>query len=514
MARGVYKFEVDWDHDGAYGNANADVTADVMSTSPWTWGRGRAGDSTLTQKSNAGTLSFVLNNSAGKYSSFNTSGALYGKLLPGRRIRVKMGLTSATTLVWSGRLDSIVPDAKLYSITTAKLKAFGVLGTIAAGKARTSRRTDILTSAAIGVVLDDIGWPAGARDINTGQTTMSYWFFGSVKGSGALSELRKVEDTESGWIRESEADEVVFEDRHYRLSGARITSQKTYADDGTAGAILYQDIPQSDPVKGVFNKIIAEAPSQSLASLAVLWTLGATGADSPYIGTGETQRFIAEYPTPSAINQDIGAVWTTSAATTDYTFNTASDGSGTDLVGNLTVSVVKALDMMVISMANGSGDPGGYLTKLQARGTAVQAGAAQKIEEFNQDSIDTYGEREFPIPAKFLPSMQEAVDYARYVLALNKDVSPRMKLRYLANADDAHLTEAFTRGLSDRVTVKSNAGTFLGINEDFFVESEHHDVRDGGAAHWVTLTLSSAEQTGRVIVLDTGPGLDTGMLGY
>ncbi|MCH7852922.1 MAG: hypothetical protein IIB76_01135 [Proteobacteria bacterium] len=44
-------------------------------------------------------------------------------------------------------------------------------------------------------------------------------------------EIGKIEDTEFGLFRESERDDVVFEDRHFRLSGARLTSRKTYSDD-------------------------------------------------------------------------------------------------------------------------------------------------------------------------------------------------------------------------------------------------------------------------------------------
>jgi hypothetical protein len=155
------------------------------------------------------------------------------------------------------------------------------------------------------------------------------------------------------------------------------------------------------------------------------------------------------------------------------------------------------------------------LTLLKARGQPVQDGDDLRVEEFNQASIDKYGDREYPIPAQFLPTSQEAIDYARYVLLLHKDISPRMSISFLASKDSDHLTEGFTRELSDRVTVKSNAATKLGIvSTPMFVERIQHDVSGGGAQHWVTLILSSGEDTAPIIVLDTGPGLDTGILGY
>lgn len=752
MPKPHVRYEVDWDHDLSYSNANSDITGDVPNSKARSWGSGRTGNSILASKAKAGKLVLPLLNTTGLYSSFNSSGSLFGLIKPGRRVRVHLGsraaqLVSASTqslsiadnaamstgdvdwmlagmftldaigsdrsmaskflvtgnqreyrlfydhsslrfrlavsgngtsgtittvdadnlgapsvgtrywivikhdatantitiqvndgtidsaahtaglidstssfylgshntgaaalldgsmgpvafwkgsgavpsaaeltwlynngnlrrhsdlgrtgdgsdlltalvawheldeesgtrvdshgsndltdnnsvlategvtnlLSWSGRLDSIVPAANIGKLPSATLTAFGNLSTWGAGKPRTTRQTNIRTDAAMDKLADDIGWPAGstgARAFETGQTTMPLWFFSSAPGSpsNALQQGQAVEDTELGWFRESERDDVVFEDRHYRLSGARLTSQATYADDGSAGAITYKGIPQQDPIKDVFNRATAEVPTQSLGSLAVLWTLASTGASSPLIGPGETQRFIAEYPTPDAANGDIGAVWTTLVENTDYEANSASDDSGTDLSSSLTISLTKALDIIVIAITNDHASLSAYITLLQARGQPVQSGNAQSVEEFDQDSIDDFGDREFQLRAKFLGTMQEAVDQARYAVALNKDLVPKMKLQVLASKDFAHAREAGIRRLSDRITVESDTATKLGISSrPMFVEAIEHRIT-GGGSHDMILTVSDADSSGgKVIVLDTGPGLDTGILGY
>lgn len=517
MPKPVYKFEVDWDHDDTYGHAQVDITADVPIVRPWSWGAGRSGNSSLSSKSQAGKLVLPLMNRTGKFSSFNTSSPIYGLIKPGRRVRVYMGPTNGVPdqLVWSGRLDNILPAASVSSHPSATLTAFGVLATVAAGRARVERKTTILVSDAVDDVLDSIGFPAGARDINTSQSTMSAWIVKESGKGNALRELFALEDTEFGWIRESKDDEVVFEDRHYRFSGARLTSQKTYADDGTGGAILYQSIPQTDPVKDVYNRITARVPNDGLASLSTLWQTLFVGSDSALIAPGETQIFRAEYPSPTAAVQDVGAVWTTPVATTDYTANTQSDDGGIDLVASIGVSVTKSLDLMTIAMTNNHATLSAYITKNQARGQAVREADVQEVEAFDQDSIDSYGDREWPNKAKYLGTLQEAIDSCRYILSLQKDVSPRMNVSFLASADSAHLTEAYTRFLSDRVTVESHTATQLGlVSEEMFVERIQHHVVNGGAPHRVTLTLSSASAVAKIIVLDTGPGLDTGVLGY
>lgn len=742
MPKPLYKFEVDWDHDELYGNANSDITARVKATKPWSWGTGRAGNSSLTTKAKAGKLLLPLSNTDGIFSSFLTAGALFGKMKAGRRCRVLVGsraaqfaatnseyftagdvldkatgdfsisgwlyadaLTqtgivnkrdrasatnlgyaielqtdgtldflisdgtgvttiSSTTvfsaatwylwiltadrsgnaqfyinagsaegaasitsqngtlanavnfqigagysgsadrffngrmmevqiwdkllsstertwlyhqgngrryadgnrtgdgstirtslsswweldeesgnradahgsstlidtntvldaegitnnLVWSGRLETVVANSEVGRLAEARLTAFGNLAVVAAGKPRSTRAINVRTDVAIGTLLTDIGWPtsAGARDLNTGQTTMDFWFFPVSAKPSAIKEINKIEDTELGWFRESERDDVVFENRHYRLSGARLTSQATYADDGSGGAITYQRIPQEDPVQDVYNRITAKVPNQSLASLATLWTLPSTGANSPLVGPGETQRFLAQYPTPDAVTQDIGAVWTTLAENTDYEANSASDGSGTDLSGSLTLTLTKALDIMVISIKNDHATLSAYITLLQARGQAVQAGDVQELEEFDQTSIDNFGDREYPVSAEFVPNVQEAINQVRYLLANNKDIAPKMSISFLASKDIAHTKEAATRRLSDKLVIISNAATKLGlVSEKVFVERIDHRVTGGGEEHWVDLVLSAADKSGGlVIVLDTGPGTDTGILGY
>ncbi len=748
MAKPQIRFEVDWDHDLLYANANSDITGDVSAQKDWVWSSGRAGNSVLATRSKAGKLVLPLFNDDGLYSSFLSSGALFGLIKPGRRVRVHLGsraaqldkansehlsiadnaslstgnidvsgaqwlwldskasdmsgmgkydaasnqreyllkystsadrfqavkshngtnillitannfgavstgvwifvvwwhdaaadtfnlqindgtvnsasnslgmfdsssafslgsshggasvdpwdgrmgpavfskevwtaaertwlynggnarhysdlgragpgsalltnleawweldeasgirvdshgsndLTDNNTVLdapgltnylsWSGRLDTIVPAAAIGRIQSATLTAFGNLTTWQGGKPRTTRQTNIRTDAAQDKLADDIGWPAastGARAFEVGQETMPFWSFpsGPMAKTNALQQAQDVEDTEMGWFRESERDDVVFEDRHFRLTGARLVSQRSYSDDpADTGAITYKAIPQQDPLKDVFNRITAQVPSQSLASLTTLWTLGQTGSNSPLIGPGETQRFLAEYPTPNAINGDIGAVWTTPDVN-DISANSESGGGGSDLFSDLTIAVIKGLDVMVIALTNGNATTGAFITALKARGQAVQEGDQQSIEEFDQASIDDFGDREFQLRAKFLGSMQEAVDQARYAIALNKDLVPKMKLVIPASKDLAHAKEAGIRRLSDRITVESDGSTKLGIKDlDMFVEAIEHRI-SGGGSHTMTLTVSEASASGgKVIVLDTGPGLDTGILGF
>lgn len=104
------------------------------------------------------------------------------------------------------------------------------LGSIAAGKA----------GAQIGLLLDQMGWPAGLRTLDTGDFYLQQF---DPNGS-ALEHLPKIgEDAERGLVQMSADGKVVFHDRSSMLSttGSHGVSQATYGDGGGA-EIAYEDL--------------------------------------------------------------------------------------------------------------------------------------------------------------------------------------------------------------------------------------------------------------------------------
>ena len=55
-----------------------------------------------------------------------------------------------------------------------------------------------------------------------------------------------------------------------------------------------------------------------------------------------------------------------------------------------------------------------------------------------------------------------------------------------------NIGHALTRDLSDRITVTATGDANLGVNADFFIESEKHQVSAGGQEHTVEWQLSPA----------------------
>ena len=149
MVTTSYALMVDWSGDGDFGDTGEVITDRVLSVE---CERGKDYPSQLTGRSIAGKLVAVLNNESGDYSPFKTDGDLYGNLLPGRlvQLRVAHGTTFAYTFpfifsdtpIWTGYVETINPEVTVGNVKVAKLTAIGSLGLIAQRETKNSLQED------------------------------------------------------------------------------------------------------------------------------------------------------------------------------------------------------------------------------------------------------------------------------------------------------------------------------------------------------------------------------------
>ena len=126
------------------------------------------------------------------------------------------------------------------------------------------------------------------------------------------------------------------------------------------------------------------------------------------------------------------------------------------------------------------------------------------LEVRDQDSIDEYGPRPYTIASPLLGSVIEAQTYGQYILLLYAQPTRKAEVSVSLTDDRAH---AGTLELTDRVDYMARS-----IGTEMYIERIGHVLRPG-LRHDMTLTLSQAGQFDDVIILDTGPGLGTGILG-
>ena len=494
-----YTVLVDWDNDGDFTDANDDITSDVLSL---TWERGRDYASQLTGRSIAGKLTATLVNTGGKYSPSNTSSALTGQIFPGRSIKLQAGdgsfpytfpIAFNDGVRWQGKLDRILPAPSTLDVKTATLTAFGTLGYLNQFEVDLPSVTDRRTDVAIGDILDDLGWDAaGDRDLDTGQTTISrFW----LRGKKGIDAMRLVEEAEAGFIKESKSGQIAFENRFHRLTEtASTTSQATFSDaDGATNTFV--SISQTDPLATIVNHVEATARKFNTASIAVLWTHPETGSDSPTLAPGQTKVFVAEFPNPDSANNAMEVnEWTTPAATTDIQANTSSSGSSSDSgdkIAEITIGATKTAERMEISLANSVTGSLVYLTKIQARGTAVSTKNPCIVRAVDTASKTKYGERKYVAKTKFIPTTSQAQDWCDYQLVLSASPTAVLTMTIPAG-QSANLSQVLIRDISDRITITASNDAKLGISADFFIESESHVVAPGGQDHVVTWQLSPA----------------------
>lgn len=440
-----------------------------------------------------------------EFSCASTDTDIYGVLVTrdaitgesaGMDVTIRLTVERANNPLWTGFLQSIKPYPSATGLQTVELIAIGGLGYLNQRDAEVAMQTAIATGAAITEVLDKAAWPGFPRTIDTGQTTMTRFWVDKQK---TLSGLRKVEDTESGFLTESAAGYIVFEDRHHRMKSSHLTSQATYTD-APGGTIGYIGLEQEDPLQQIFNIFEAEVKTYTVGSSATLWTCPESGASSPLVPAGGTATFWASYPTAGDATNILAVdAWTTLAEGTDFITYTAPTG-GTLVTGQVTFSLSKFSNAMKMVATNAS-TSNLYLTTFQARGTPVTVSDPLKVKAEDSTSKTAYGERTYPSTGEFIPNSTEAKSWGDFNLSVYKSPQPVLLVTLHANRSLTHIAEAMSRDISDRVTLVANNSAGLGINQDFFIEAIYHQIQSD-LTHKVTFALSPSGMWGGFWVWD------------
>jgi len=475
-----FMLEVDWDGDGLFNNAYSDVSADIYGEVQAVRGRDYA--SQLTGRSVAGSLATMLRNRDGKYSSFLATSPLYGKILPGRKVRA-WASTPYTEVIWTGFIDSIAPIAASGSGTgepVASLRASGILKQLGdqSNIVSVAPITSGIVSDAVDDVLDAAGISATARNVETSAIPIAHWY---VEQKVALTALQELEETELGFLYEDLNFGVGFDARYHR----NVVGQGAVVEfsDDPASNYPYIDLVQADTVRDIYNTLTATVSPYTAAASAILWTLA---NDTPYIPPGGSVTYKATYA-DGYVNP-----WTTPDLGTDI----ISSG------GTLAVSsVVKSAQNMSFTITNSHVSQGSTISLLQARGVAYTAGQQYQVESSDATSQAAYGRRSYPLPSPWLPNAAYAQAAVDYFILNHKDPHPVLDITIPSGANPtgtfvALAEQGATRDLSDRVTVVATGIlTKLGINET--PDSQHHFIeaiehRFGPAGFpWMTKYLLS-----------------------
>ena len=505
-----YALLVDWDGDKSFSHPLSDAFGDLTKAGVRT-SRGRNYASMIYGRSMAGTLEATLVNFDGDYDRFASSD-LSGLLLPRRRIIFVLAADSVAYRLWTGFLDEVKKVERTGGNDVVKVRATDIIGDLARADCGVAYMATTTIPNAVTAVLDAAGIDADDRGAIAGTTQIEDYFAPDAK---ALLHLRHLEETEAGFLLVTGAGKVTFESVNTRNTRMRSRqAQATITDAQTYGADDLLIIPppkQHDPMKDIANIVTVRVRRWSEASEAELWRLGETVE----LQAGDSVRFqVAAGGNVSGRDPVTGrysgqrdqavAEWIEPAANTDYTADTQSGGGGADRTSSVGIEFAGAGTSAMLTVENEHASDAIYVRLLKVRGQLLEEEKPIVLELRDEDSIADYGPRPYTVASELLSTTIEAQTYGQYILTLY--AQPTRKAEVKTEVSD-QLDYAGTLELSDRLEYVSRA-----IGTDMYIESIGHVLRPG-FRHDMRLTLSQAGAFDDVIILDTGPGLDTGILG-
>lgn len=405
--------EVDWNDDALWDGVN-EATNRMLS---YELRRGREfffnTSGSGFQPVSAGELRVVLKNTDRRFDPYYSSGSLYSYLQKNQRIRLSIVDESTGTIYprFFGYIDNIRPAYGKFD--TVEIVAYDAI----------KKLSEInLTSDSVyqTVQYDDqiieafrlLHWRDGTNIDTTLSDSMNYHWF---RGNSAFSEIQTLTDATFGQLFIADDGRATYK--------SRISTDTSVLSLTEAGIDREYGIQAPAPREVIKNKITIYARARALQTGVEIWRM----TDKPQISTGTASPIWANFNYNS---ENVPALSITApVATTDYTANDNSNGSGADRTGNFTFSSTNFATSCKLIPTNSGG--AAYITLLKLRGNVITADKYTFAQDSDSTSISNYGERELIIQNDWLQDVNTATDQATLFLGRFKDPRfyPRVKLK-------------------------------------------------------------------------------------
>lgn len=453
----TWHVNIDWTTAGTY-----DSRDDAINLVGYRVIRGRtqylASSGDGLEKMQPGYCSIILDNSSGDYDPYNTAGALYPHVAPGKYIKIQVDNGTEIKPRFAGRIESIEPIGGVQNPQVI-ITAYDGLKQLKDTNINTGLFTDIRTGGAIDEILSTAAqWPAiWSTSLESGADIIPYWWESDVSAFEAIDRL--VQSEFGGY--------AVLSDGTFRFKARGLSSAPVAILDQSD---MLKDIQIPMPYNIVRNCIKVFVYPKKIRSSADLWTL----QDTPNVPGNGSLTLWGDYQYD---NRRVGGTNMISpVATTDYVMNTAANGTGTNLTSNFTVTATYFAETVKNVIQSGT-SANGYVTLLKNRGQAVDA----KEKSFVlSDSSGTDLQRIFIIDSPWIQSSNKADLYSKYLTSILSQVNkfPRFQL-------ESQPDSQFTPDLLDRIGVTIDK---YSINSSFRVGGiEEEWLGDNGQAVRTTI---------------------------
>lgn len=377
-----------------------------------------------------------------------------------------------TERLFTGRIHT-APQQIDRDVAQVQIRSLGSIATLLRTKPVIALQENIRTDQAITAILDAVGWDADLREIDEGDTDLLY--FWASGDTDALTLIRRILGAEGvpSCAYEDGDGTFHFEGRQFRADN-RSTVQWTFTDTPTdldGGAILAHIRPAawaSNPDE-VVGQVTATVNVRTPTSTQKIWEYGTTLT----LTNNETRdiEVSASDPFKSAV---------TPVAATDYTVSAGSLSSVTLLATSGT-----KVTLRLVAGASGATVLGVTSNGIQVR--AVSLPVTTTLPIVNTVDIDLSAARYDPKDhaLDLWPEVEpnQALDLANNFARRYQRPRDQMTVR-IVNLDPYHLHAILAIRVSDRARIVHTHGV---IDQEFYVESLHHDLSQGNGLHRLTL---------------------------
>ena len=349
-----------------------------------------------------GTATITLDNSDGRFDPYNTTGALYPYVTPGKfcRLLFKEDVASSSTYkVFYGKISDIQPlEQGLQS--SAVVTVTDGLQWLQNTKVKLGLREGSTFDAVAEELLTAVGFPTDEWPVSVlgaGQYTMAYSWFWNTPVKQALDELATAE---LGQYWHGNDGKMYF-------AGGSTTYESTVEIDESQ---LLTEIVIPQPWEVIRNDVtIYNYPKINDDVNTIIWQL----QDAPAVANGATF-------TVDAIFKYLDYAPAGTNLTYAFTVNAAADGSGADLTTGCTLVIGAVGNGVTLALTNSSGTAG-YITLLTVTGDAIYSAYTSTVNLEDTTSKGVYGSLSFTIDNTWVQDASYAAEYAAFVLALLKD---------------------------------------------------------------------------------------------
>lgn len=484
------------------------LRADIARSMRFAFRRGMGGSGPLDRVATTGRLEFGLRNHA------RNSGATQGWYSPNHAnvrtgwtrnipVRVVATYAGADSTLWRGKVDAIDPVPGKYGEQVVRVTAYDAMQELADTDVRSVsaqvEKTEVECLQAIIAAMPTANQPV-ATSYDTALDTFPYALYNVSGGVKAMTACVDVIDSTQGFLYIKADGTLRYENRHTRATKA---SDFTFDETTLDGIVVPTDL------RNVYNDIHAIIHPLTTTAGTVLCAI----TSAIYVEPSQTKDVFLNYSDPNNRDRLIGAsAFTTPlVAGTDYSGNSAEDGSGTDQTANLSVSVstfaasakfsVTNNGAARIYLVNGSGTP-----LLQLRGTAL-------FDNGPQTYRGGTGNRVLQVDLKYSDDAVRAQDLADYLDSQYSNIADQVDaFHFNPQRSDALMRQALTTEIGD---VKTVAETMTGISAvDVAVQAIEMEITPGD---WLMCRFVTAPKgpANLFILNDEEAGvLDSNNLGY